>query len=255
MIELGWTEVLLSIILVAVSLAISFWWKIPVQKDMALGSVRAFLQLVAVGYALKQIFDLQSVWLVLAALLVMILVGAHAAAGRLRQIRRAFTITFIAMTVGSAITLSIMLVFDIITMEARYIIPLGGMIISNAMNASALTAERIASDIRQNAAAVETALALGKSWRAASRPYQKAAVVAGMLPILNFLKTVGIVALPGAMTGMILAGVEPIEAILLQIIVAYMLVSAVTITSVVMLELVVRRFFTPHHQLAWDEIR
>jgi len=69
------------------------------------------------------------------------------------------------------------------------------------------------------------------------------------LPTLNFLKTVGIVALPGAMTGMILAGVEPVKAILLQIVVAYMLAAAVTVRSVVALELTVRRFFSPHHQL------
>jgi len=66
---------------------------------------------------------------------------------------------------------------------------------------------------------------------------------------LNFMKTVGIVALPGAMTGMILAGAEPLQAVLLQVVVAYMLLSAVTITSIVAVELTVRKFFTPFHQL------
>ena len=70
-----------------------------------------------------------------------------------------------------------------------------------------------------------------------------------MLSTLNFMKTVGIVALPGAMTGMILGGADPLEAVLLQIIVAYMLLSAVTITSIVAVDLTVRKFFTPHHQL------
>ena len=96
---------------------------------------------------------------------------------------------------------------------------------------------------------IESALALGKSWREASSRFQRDAAVAGMLYILNFLKTVGLVALPGAMTGMILAGAEPLDAILLQIVVAYMLLSAVVVTSVVALELTVRRFFTAHHQL------
>jgi putative ABC transport system permease protein len=74
-----------------------------------------------------------------------------------------------------------------------------------------------------------------------------------MLPMLNFLKTVGIVALPGAMTGMILAGAEPLKAVLLQIVVAYMLVGAVTVTSVIALEFTVRKFFTPHHQLVFPK--
>ena len=73
--------------------------------------------------------------------------------------------------------------------------------------------------------------------------------MAGMISILNFMKTVGIVALPGAMTGMILAGAEPLQAVLLQLIVGYMLLSAVTITSVATLEMTIRKFFTSSHQL------
>ena len=252
MIELGFTEVLLSLLLAALAIAISLWWRIPVQKDMALGSVRAFVQLVAVGYALKHIFDIQSTALILVTMLVMILVGAHAAASRVKEVRGAFVIMSVSMTVGSAITLGLMLFSGIITLEARYVIPLAGMTIGNSMNAAALTVNRIVSDIRSHTGAIETALALGKTWRAASLPYQKEAAVAGMLPILNFMKTVGIVALPGAMTGMILAGIEPLDAVLLQIVVAYMLLCAVTTTSVVALELTTRRFFSPFHQLLPD---
>lgn len=249
MIELGYTEVFWSILLVVLAIALTLWWKIPVQKDLAIGSVRAFVQLVAVGYALKYIFDLESVWLMLLALLIMTLVGAQAAAARVSEIRRPIIVTFLSIGIGSAITIGLLLALRVITLEARYLIPLAGMIISNSMNAASLTVNRLISDIRQNRDAIETSLALGKNWREASRRFQKDAVVAGMLPTLNFLKTVGIVALPGAMTGMILAGVEPIKAILLQIIVAYMLAAAVSVTSVVALELTVRRFFTPHHQL------
>jgi len=249
MIELGYAEVLWSALLVALAIALTLWWKIPVQKDLAFGSVRAFVQLVAVGYALKYIFELESAWLMHLAMLIMTVVGAQVAASRVKEIKRPVIVTFLAIALGSAVTIGMLLALRVITMEARYLIPLAGMIISNSMNASALTVNRIISDIRQNKDAIETSLALGKSWREASRRFQKDAVVAGMLPTLNFLKTVGIVALPGAMTGMILAGVEPVKAILLQIVVAYMLAAAVTVSSVVALELTVRRFFSPHHQL------
>jgi len=73
--------------------------------------------------------------------------------------------------------------------------------------------------------------------------YYRDAVKAGMISILNFFKTVGIVALPGAMTGMILAGVSPLEAVLIQLIVGYMLLSSVTISAIISAELAVRRFF------------
>ena len=250
--DFTFADIAWSLLLVVLAIALSLYWKIPVQKDMALGSVRAFVQLVAVGYALKYIFAIQSGWLIHLALLIMTLVGAHAAAGRVKKLKGAMIITFVAMTAGSVVTIGMLLALGIVPFEARYVIPLAGMIIGNSMNASALTANRLVSDLRQNRAAIETALALGRTWREASRPFQKEAAVAGMISMLNFMKTVGIVALPGAMTGMILAGAEPIKAILLQVIVAYMLLAAVTVTSIVALELTVRRFFTPQHQLALD---
>jgi putative ABC transport system permease protein len=216
---------------------------------MALGSVRTFVQLIAVGYALELIFDLESLWLIALAILIMMTVGAHAASSRIKQSEGAFQITFAAMIIGSLFTLAAMLLLDIIPLEARYVIPLAGMIISNSMNASALAIDRLVSDIQSNRPAIETALSLGKSWRVASGKFQRDAATTGMISILNFMKTVGIVALPGAMTGMILAGAEPLDAVLLQVIVAYMLLSSVTITSVVAVELTVRRFFTPFHQL------
>ncbi|MFQ5453928.1 MAG: iron export ABC transporter permease subunit FetB [Candidatus Zixiibacteriota bacterium] len=245
----GISEVILSLIMVFLAISISRYWRIPVVKDMALGSVRAFLQLIAVGYALELIFDLESAWLVLLALIIMIIVGAQAASSRVASLKGAFSITIVSMSVGSLLTIGIMLIFQIISFEARYIIPLGGMIISNSMNASALTIERLSSDIRNNHLAIETSLSLGKSWRQASQKFIRVAATAGMIAILNFMKTVGIVALPGAMTGMILAGSEPLDAVLIQIIVAYMLLCAVAVTSIVTVELTVRKFFSRHHQL------
>jgi len=248
--EFSFADIALSLALVALAIALTLYWKIPVQKDMAFGSVRAFIQLIAVGYALKYIFQIESGWLIHLALLIMTVVGARAAGSRVKKLKGASVIAFIAMTLGSVVTIGLLLALRIVPFEARYVIPLAGMIIGNSMNAAALTANRLVSDLRQNRAAIETALALGKTWREASRPFQKEAAVAGMISILNFMKTVGIVALPGAMTGMILAGAEPLEAIMLQLIVAYMLLAAVTVTSVVALELTVRRFFTAQHQLA-----
>jgi putative ABC transport system permease protein len=247
------TQVLLALILVGISIGVSRWWQIPVAKDMALGSIRAFVQLVAVGYALEFIFDLESLWLISLAILIMILVGAQAASSRVKRLKGAFPVTFASMITGSLFTLAVMLILHIIPLQARYVIPLAGMIISNSMNASALSIDRLASDLRSNELAIETSLSLGKTWRVASSNFQRAAATTGMISMLNFMKTVGIVALPGAMTGMILAGAKPLEAVLLQVIVAYMLLSAVTITSVVAVELTVRKFFTSFHQLRREQ--
>ena len=121
------------------------------------------------------------------------------------------------------------------------------------MNACTLSIDRLVSDVKNNRLAIETSLSLGKTWNQASQRYQKEATTTGMISILNFMKTVGLVALPGAMTGMILGGAEPLEAVLLQLVVAYMLLSAVTITSIVVVQLTIRQFFTNYHQLIINE--
>ncbi len=253
MTEIGYTQVLIALSLVAVAIIVAKFWRLPVKKDMAIGSVRAFVQLVALGYALEYIFALDSVPALFGVLLIMALIGGHTAAGHVKDIKGSFWITFIAIASGSILTIGSMLALDIITLEAKFVIPLGGMIIGNSMNAASLTASRVNSDIRNQKAKIESALALGKTWRQATMTMQKEAAVAGMISILNFLKTAGLVALPGAMTGMILAGISPLKAVLLQILVGYMLLCAVTVTSVIALELTIRRFFSPHHQLITPE--
>ena len=94
------TQVLLSLVLVAISIAVARWWRIPVAKDMALGSVRTFVQLIAVGYALELIFDLESLWLFALAIIIIIKVGAHADSIRIKQSVVDFQITFAAIIVG-----------------------------------------------------------------------------------------------------------------------------------------------------------
>ncbi len=245
----GLVQVLISFLLVFVAVAVTRWWKIPVAKDLSFGSVRAFIQLIAVGYALEYIFAMESFWFISLALMIMILVGSYTAAGRVKSVSGSFIICFVAISSGSLLTLFLMLMLNIISFEARYIIPLGGMIIGNSMNASSISIDRLSSDLRNNRLGIETSLSLGKTWRSASSNYLNQAANAGLISILNFVKTVGIVALPGAMTGMILAGANPIDAVYLQIIVVFMLMSSVTLTSVISVALTVRKFFTRNHQL------
>ena len=248
MIETGYLQVLASVALAIVALVLTFAKSIPVEKEIAFGSVRAFVQLVAVGYALEFIFNSESIWLVLLSVTVMLVVGAYTAGQRAEHFKNGFWIALIAMGVGSLVTLGMMLALKIITVEARYIIPLAGMIISNSMNATAIAFNRIGSDLKSNKLAVETALSLGKNWKDASRRFYRNSVKAGMISILNVMKTVGLVALPGAMTGMILAGASPLDAVLIQLIVGYMLLLAVTISALISAEMSVRKFFNAAEQ-------
>jgi putative ABC transport system permease protein len=129
------------------------------------------------------------------------------------------------------------------------VIPVGGMIIGNAMIATGLTMARLRDDIHAFRQEIETALALGASSRTAVQRQLRAALSTGMTLSIDSTKTVGLIALPGAMTGMILAGVSPLEAVQLQIVVMYMLMGATAISSLVATFLTFRQFFTPAHQL------
>ena len=242
-------QVVLALVLVLIAVVAARFWKLNLTRDMLVSTARSFVQLIVVGYGLDFIFGIDAWWMIVLTVLVMMTTGAYTSVGRVKNLQRSFPIAWIAIGAGSALTIATMLLIDIIPFNSRYVIPLGGMIISNSMNAAALTMNRLTSDIRGSSLAIETSLALGKSWRQASRGFQREAAAAGTLSTLNMMKTVGIVSLPGAMTGMILGGAEPLEAVLLQIIVVYMLLSATTITSIIAVELTVRRFFTPQHQL------
>jgi len=248
MIELGYYQALISLILVALAIALARIKQIPAEKNMIIGTIRSFVQLIAVGYALEFIFNSEEFWLVVLAVFVMLVVGAYTAGQQDRHNTGGFRIGAISIGTGALVTLGLMLALEIITTEARYMIPLAGMLISNAMNASAVTLDRIGADLKANRLEIETALSLGKNWREASRRLYRNAVKAGMISILNYMKTVGLVALPGAMTGMILAGASPLKAVLIQIIVSYMLLSAVTMTSLITGEMAIRRFFNDAEQ-------
>ncbi|MEE9443025.1 MAG: iron export ABC transporter permease subunit FetB [candidate division Zixibacteria bacterium] len=252
MIDTGLKEVGFAVLLMILAIVLTRWQRIGVEKQLIVGIFRSFIQLIAIGYALEFIFGLDNIFAIMGMLFIMVIVGAHTTSRWVPQIDRAWLLASSAIIVALIVTLGLMLAVQIIRPESHYIIPLGGMIIGNSMNCAALVMERLYSEIKTNKLAIETSLSLGKSWRQASHPYYRASIKAGMMSLLNFLKIVGIVQLPGAMTGMILAGASPLKAVLIQIIVGYMLAAAVTVTGIISAQLTIRRLFTSAHQLSVD---
>lgn len=249
MIETGYKEVGIALVLMLVAIILVRWQKVGIEKELAVGTIRSFIQLVAVGYALEFIFDLENIFAISATIMVMIIVGSHTASRRAPHIPRVWLSSFVAIFAGSLVTLGLMLAVGIIKAKSQYIIPLGGMTVGNSMNTAALVMERLHSEITGNRLAVETSLSLGKTWRQAAANYFSKSVKAGLMSMLNFFKVVGIVQLPGAMTGMILAGASPLKAVLIQVIVGYMITAAATVTGLVAAHLSVRNMFTKDHQL------
>ena len=131
----------------------------------------------------------------------------------------------------------------------RYLIPLFGMILGNAMNAATLAADRLAGEMETRHTEVEAYLALGASSVRAAREPVRRALRASMIPTVNSLTVVGIVSLPGMMTGQIIAGSDPLLAVRYQIVVMFMLGSAVALAAVVVVLGYRRTFFTHAEQL------
>jgi putative ABC transport system permease protein len=243
------SQLIASTALVAIAIVLVEIKRLGVGRELLLGAVRSFVQLMAVGFVLKFIFDLEKVQYQLLLLLVMIVVAAYTARGRARSMRGAFRISFISILCGAAATLGVMLALGIIDASPNYLIPLGGMIIGNSMNAVSLGFERIGSEVKQRRGEIEAALCLGAGPQKALEPLVRRSVKASFIPMLNLMKIVGIVQMPGAMTGMLLAGADPIEAVKVQLVVIYMLVASTSITMLVGTAFAYRSFFNRDWQL------
>jgi len=133
--------------------------------------------------------------------------------------------------------------------EPRYFIPAGGMVIGNSMSALAISLERLFRDMRQQKELVEMKLSLGANYREASADIFRNGVTAGMIPSINAMMGVGLVFIPGMMSGQILAGTDPLIAIRYQIVVMLMLVGSTAISSVVVMLIVRRRCFGPGEEV------
>jgi putative ABC transport system permease protein len=133
--------------------------------------------------------------------------------------------------------------------DPQYIIPIAGMILGSAMTSAALAGDRLQGDLRVRADEVEAMLALGFSGREAVQPMARTALRAAMIPTVNGMMTVGIVQLPGMMTGQILAGSSPLLAIKYQLVVVFMQAAATALASLLFVRLAVGRYLTPAHQL------
>lgn len=246
--RIGMAEVALALTLVAVGMAVSRIRRLDLEKDAAVATVRSFVQLLAVGYALDFVFGGHD-FLTWVGLAVMVTVAAWTAGRRAKAVPGSLAVAFAAIAVATVGTLGVLLALRVIPAGPRAVLPLGSMVISNAMVTTGLVMTRLRDDLAAQRREVEARLSLGQTATEAGGPWLRQALRTGMLPIIDNTKVVGLVALPGAMTGMILAGASPVAAIRLQLVVMYMLLGGNAFAALTAGELAMRRLFTPAHQL------
>jgi putative ABC transport system permease protein len=252
-VDLSVWQLALALGLVAALIAISIHQSLGLERDLAIGSVRTVVQLYGVGFVLAAVFAAARWYWVVLILVAMTAIATQAAVSRLgRPLPGAGWIAAMALTLSTAATLAYVIVVVVQVRpwwEPQYIIPIAGMILGNSMTSAALAGDRLQSDLRARADEVEARLALGFSGPEAVRPMVRAALRAAMIPTVNGMMTVGVVQLPGMMTGQILAGSSPLLAIRYQIVVVFMLAAATGLGSLLFVRLAALRYLTPAHQL------
>ena len=226
-------------------------WKLELwqTRRIAVSSVRCFVQLLAAGFLLTYLFEFQTWWLVLLVLAAMVIAATQIATSRVKsRIPGLVPAVFVSLFVSST-AIGLIVVEGVVHAEpwynARQLVPIVGMIMGNAMAAVAVAIDRLFADMDARAPEMFSLVALGATPHEAAAPSLKAAIGAGMTPVLANMSAAGIVTFPGMMTGQLLAGADPLAAAKYQIVVMLMLSAANTIAIVMASYLTYRKRFAP----------
>ena len=238
-----------TLALIAVAIAASFWRRAEIEQDIAVAVVRSFIQLTAVGYVIKGIFDSNSLWLVVALLAFMVVFGAFTARGRAKAVPNAFAPLLLALATAAAVTLGLVIVLNVFDPKPRYMVPVGGMVVGNAMTAASVALNRLSDEIRDKSNLIEATLALGATARQATGRLVARSLRSGLIPLIDQTKTTGMVFFPGTMVGALLGGASPLNAVRLQLILLWTLMGAAALSALIATSLAQSRFFTSAHQL------
>lgn len=248
------TATVFTLAFVLVAMGFSLWLRLGLERDLVIGTIRAAVQLIAVGYVLHFIFSRQSAYWVFLMWTVMIVVAARNSATRGKGIPRIFLRIFFTLSVVTGFTLLMMVWLKLIPVKAQVLIPVSGMVIGNSMVVSSLLLNRMKELSESMREEILVSLSLGASSRQASSHLLKRAIRSGMIPTIDSLKTVGLVQLPGMMTGLIIAGANPIEAVRYQLLIMFSFTASSALTSILLGFLVYPTLFTPAHQwIGWRE--
>jgi putative ABC transport system permease protein len=221
---------------------------VHVEREAAISVVRGLVQMVFVGMILSVLLHGNLLVGVL-ILLAMTFAAAVTASRRAQDIRDSLLLSFYAIAAGSGVVIAAMLVTGTLTADIAVLVPVGSMIIANAMNACAQSVERFRADVSAHVGQIEAGLALGAAPGVTVAPFVQSAVYASLLPRLDMLKSLGLVWIPGVMAGMMVSGASPVYAGIYQFIIVAMILAASGIAGLIVTLLMRARAFSAAAQL------
>ncbi len=224
----------LTLLFVLIPLILSKTLHLGLEKDTIIATVRSIIQLLAVGYILKFVFESDSVLYILMMITLMIVAASANARKKGKKIHGITWKVALTMITVEVIVQSILLGFHIVPAKAQYIIPISGMAIGNSMVLSILFLNRFQSEIEAHRDETELILSLGGTPKQAIHKQLIDAIKASMIPTIESQKTIGLVQLPGMMSGQIIAGADPIQAVQFQLLIIFVLLTTASVSSILL---------------------
>ena len=244
-------DVVFSLLLVAVAVAVSRWQHMRVEGSILWATLRAAVQLLAVGFLLRLIFESSGAWLWSSFWIAgMVVVAAETVRRRAPVIPGIRLVAFFAIGAAGAVALALVFVPDIIEPEPVMLVVIAGITIGNTLPGTVLAVHRLQQYVVEHRLELEALLALGFDVRGATRFLVADTAKTALIPQIERTKVVGLIALPGAMTGLLLAGVDPVDAVLVQMVVMYVILGSVATAVSVVTAIGARRCFTSDARLS-----
>jgi putative ABC transport system permease protein len=251
-------QLLLAAGLMLVSLLLSWRLRLGLGRDILVASVRMTVQLLLVGLVLAWVFSLSDPFLVVGIGLVMSVLAAQAASQRPKRRYAGLFLDSLVSILFSSFALSGVLLGGILDVRPwflpQYAVPVLGMVLGNALTGVSLAVDRFTAILDRDRGVIESLLALGATRREAAQAPLREAMRTGMIPTLNSMAVMGIVSLPGMMTGQILGGAPPEVAVRYQIVIMFVIAASTSLGCLISVQLAFRRLFDAQHRLRAERL-
>lgn len=248
---IGFWDAAASFVLVALVVVLSVWRGLGIEREVIWASLRAAVQLISVGFLFTAIFssDLSMLWAYL-WVAAMVLVASLVVTRRASEVPALFVTALVAMAATTAVVLGVIFGLGILSFDAVEIVVISGITIGNTMPSVVLGANRMLATMRENIGQFEALLALGCDRDQSTLHFEQSVITSALIPQIERTKVVGLIALPGAMTGLLLAGVDPLDAVILQLAVMFLVLGAVATSVVLVTRVIARRALTDDLRVA-----
>jgi len=261
MVTLSTLDLGIAALLVLALALLSMRLKAGISRQLLVAAARTAIQLTLIGLVLKTLFaNVHLAWVTLMAVFMLLVAGREVMVRQKRRFRGwwGYALGTVSMFLSSftvAVFTLVVILGDTPWYTPQYAIPLLGMLLGNTMNGISIAMDRLTTTAWEQREVIEARLMLGQSWDEAISAIRQQAVSSGLIPIINAMAAAGVISLPGMMTGQILAGAPPVEAVKYQILIMFLItvgtglgtLSAVTIGS--------RRLFDARQRLCLDRLR